>query len=267
MVCSCQSKPARGGRAGFVASFHDKSRPVQGLHSSTEVIRQAVMPYVRLPLTLRKRRGLAARTRRRRPPRDGAVLVEPLRTDVPGQDPETPRGRYAIRPLAVAPRRGFRENQRRAALSLAGGRSRERGAGMLCDQDPRQESSLGIPQESDASARLCGCACHWQAAIVRGSNEAFGRRRDAGNRSVGKRPGRECAPAVSKARACHALLSTSAKRNGPWQTGTGSNWFDTSQVGRPATPAVAARGGPEGPPQGRFRRLVAGPHCSSSVQI
>jgi len=69
--------------------------------------------------------------------------VEPLRPDVCRRNPpQARRSHEGIYPLAVAARRGLREDQRRDALSMAGGGSRGRGAGILCQQDAGQAAAL-----------------------------------------------------------------------------------------------------------------------------
>ena len=53
----------------------------------------------------------------------------------------------AIKQVAVAPRRDLREDQRRAALLVAVGRSRGRGAGKFRHEDAGQESGITLLQE------------------------------------------------------------------------------------------------------------------------
>jgi hypothetical protein len=70
-------------------------------------------------------RGSALRARDRPLPRDGAALVEPFWADVCSRySPATGVANAGFPPVAVAPRRGVREDQRRNALSVACGGSR-----------------------------------------------------------------------------------------------------------------------------------------------
>ena len=127
--------------------------PFRYFKTSPEIIRLAVMMYIRFPLSLRNvedllhERGIdichetvrfwwnrfgpmfAAEIRKRR--------VEGLRSSQ----------------LALAPGRGVREDQRRTALPLAGRRSRRRSARKLRDEDPGQEGCVEIPQEIPEAAR------------------------------------------------------------------------------------------------------------------
>ena len=64
------------------------SNPFRYFNSSPEVIRLVVMMYVRYPLSLRNVEDLLGRARHRHQPRDGAVLVEPVRPDVRRRDPQ-----------------------------------------------------------------------------------------------------------------------------------------------------------------------------------
>jgi hypothetical protein len=64
-------------------------------------------------------RGLAVRARHRHSPRDGSLLVEPVRADVCRGDQETTGSSRLVFELALAPGRGFREDQWRDALPLA----------------------------------------------------------------------------------------------------------------------------------------------------
>ena len=102
--------------------------PFRYFKTSPEIIRLAVMLYVRFPLSLRNvedllhERGIEVshETVRFWWLRFGPMFAAEIRQ-------EEGRG-SALLPLAVAPRRGVREGQRRAALPLASGGSRRRGA-------------------------------------------------------------------------------------------------------------------------------------------
>lgn len=128
----CQKDFGRGGQCGFVAIIHVKTQPVQvfsqqpGDHSLRG---HDVRSFSALGSQCR---GFSARTRYRRQPRNGSVLVEQIRRIVRRRDP-TRSGRSDARvlELAVAPRRGFCEDQRWTVLSLAGFRLRKRSSGKL----------------------------------------------------------------------------------------------------------------------------------------
>ncbi len=104
--------------------------PFRYFNSSPEVIRLAVMMYVRFPLSLRQvedllhERGIDICHGASRGAAHRAVLVEPVRPDVRRGDPEAARSSSIVFPMATAPRRALREDQRRDALFVAGGGSR-----------------------------------------------------------------------------------------------------------------------------------------------
>ncbi len=106
----------------------------------------------------------------------------------------------------MASRRGFREDQRRAALPLARGRPRRRGSGKLCDQGPGQESRIEIPQESNAQARSPRCDRHGSASILSSCTEGDWRSKATGNGPLAQQSSRELASTISKARASNAPL-------------------------------------------------------------
>jgi hypothetical protein len=54
-------------------------------NSSPEIIRLTVMMYIRYPFVAAPGRGSVVRTRHRHLPRDGTVLVEPVRSIVQGR--------------------------------------------------------------------------------------------------------------------------------------------------------------------------------------
>src|SRR5665811_1534205 len=113
--------------------------PFRYFNSSPEVIRLVVMMYIRYPLSLRQDvyplstvaaagGRFAVRTRHRHLPRDDTVLVESLRSDVRQRDQKTSYSGSIILALALAPGRGFHQDQWRDTLSLACGRPRRRSA-------------------------------------------------------------------------------------------------------------------------------------------
>ena len=65
--------------------------PFRCFNSSPDVIRLTVMMYIRYPLSLRQVEDLLFERGHRYLPRDGAVLVEPVRSDVCRGDQEAAR--------------------------------------------------------------------------------------------------------------------------------------------------------------------------------
>jgi hypothetical protein len=59
--------------------------PFHYFNSSPEIIRLTVMMYIRYPFVAAPGRGSVVRTRHRHLPRDGTVLVEPVRSIVQGR--------------------------------------------------------------------------------------------------------------------------------------------------------------------------------------
>jgi hypothetical protein len=59
--------------------------PFRYFNSSPEIIRLTVMMYIRYPFVAAPGRGSVVRTRHRHLPRDGTVLVEPVRSIVQGR--------------------------------------------------------------------------------------------------------------------------------------------------------------------------------------
>jgi hypothetical protein len=94
--------------------------PFRYFNTSPEVIRLTVLIYVRYPLSLRLVEDRLFETWDRYLSRDGAVLVEPVRSDVRRGDPQAAGSKLIILELALAPGRGVCPDQRRDALSLAG---------------------------------------------------------------------------------------------------------------------------------------------------
>ena len=75
--------------------------PFRYFNSSPEVIRLAVMMYVRYPLSLRQVEDLLFE-RDRYLPRDGTFLVEPVRPDVRRRDQEAARPPSIVFAVAMA---------------------------------------------------------------------------------------------------------------------------------------------------------------------
>jgi hypothetical protein len=94
--------------------------PFRYFNTSPEAIRLTVLMYVRYPLSLRQVEDRLFETWDRYLSRDGAVLVEPVRSDVRRGDPQTARSEPVVFPLALTPGRGVRPDQWQDALSLAG---------------------------------------------------------------------------------------------------------------------------------------------------
>ena len=118
-----------------------KRSPFRYFKTSPEIIRLAVMLYVRFPLSLRNVKNLlhergvdiCHETVRFWWHKFGPIFAAEIRKRrIEGSE---------LQPLAVASRRSLREDQRRVALSLARRGSRGRGAGKLCHEDTRQEGS------------------------------------------------------------------------------------------------------------------------------
>jgi len=103
--------------------------PFQSFDSSPEVIGLVVMTYVQYPLGLRNVEDMLFERGHRHMQRDHAALVEPVRADVCWRD-QAEAGCHVAppHPVALAPRRGLREDERVHALPLASGRPRGRGA-------------------------------------------------------------------------------------------------------------------------------------------
>ena len=100
--------------------------PFRYFNSSPEVIRLAVMLYIRYPLSLRQVEDILFERGIDICHEYGTFLAEPVRPDVCDRDPEMAFSATVIFELALAPGRGVRTDQRRDALPLAGGRSRGR---------------------------------------------------------------------------------------------------------------------------------------------
>jgi hypothetical protein len=94
--------------------------PFRYFNTSPEVIHLTVLMYVRYRLSLRQVDDWLFETWDRYLSRDGAVLVEPVRSDVRRGDPQAAGSKPIILELALAPGRGVCPDQWRDALSLAG---------------------------------------------------------------------------------------------------------------------------------------------------
>ena len=77
--------------------------PFRYFNSLPEVIRLAVMMYVRFPLSLRQVEDLLVRAWHRHLPRDRALLVEPVRSAVCRGDPQAPVSSSLLFDLTLAP--------------------------------------------------------------------------------------------------------------------------------------------------------------------
>ena len=148
--------------------------PFRYFNSSPEVIRLAVMMYIRYPLSLRQvedllfERGIDIfhETVRFWWNRFGPLFAAEIR--------KAARSSFIVSPMALAPRRGLREDQRGDALSLAGGGSRRRGAGGFRDEAAGSQGRAEVPEAHDealrptaidrnrpASLLRCGTEGHW----------------------------------------------------------------------------------------------------------
>ena len=95
--------------------------------------------------------------------------------------------------------------------SVAGRRSRRRGAGELRYQAPRPQRSIEIPQKNDEALWSATCHRDRSTAVLRRRDEGHWQRRSPRNRSLEKQSCREFTPAVSTKRASHVALPPNAK--------------------------------------------------------
>ena len=107
------------------AAIHRLAFPLQQLARGDPPRGDDVYPLSAVAAT---GRGYSVRAGHRHLPRDGSVLVEPVRSDVCGRDQEATPSSSVVFAMALAPGRGVRQDQWRDPLSLACGRSRGRGA-------------------------------------------------------------------------------------------------------------------------------------------
>lgn len=129
------------------------TNPFRYFRTSPEILRLADMMYVRFPLPLRNVGGLlyehcidvSYESVQFGWHRFGPIFAAEIRRNRVQQ--------MRLLQLAVAPGRGFREDQWRGTLPLARGRSRKRGAGILCLQAQGSQSSFEILQEIDEALR------------------------------------------------------------------------------------------------------------------
>ncbi len=95
--------------------------PFLYFNSSPEVIRLAVMMYIRYPLSLRQVEDLLFERGIDICHETVRLLVEPVWSDVRRGDPEAARSSSVVLGLALARERGLRQDQWRDTLSLACG--------------------------------------------------------------------------------------------------------------------------------------------------
>ena len=106
------------GRVGHWPDRMTKRSPFRYFRTSPEIIRLGDALH-RYPVIAAQRRRLTARTRDRDQPRNGALLVEPFRSNVCRGTPSQAGGSNAwAQTLALAPRRSLCEDQRRDTLPL-----------------------------------------------------------------------------------------------------------------------------------------------------
>src|ERR1022692_2359519 len=111
--------------------------PFRWFDSSPEVIRLVVMMYVRYPLSLRNVEDLLFERGIDNCHETVRLWWNRFRADVRRRGPqEAGPGHAPAHPLAMAPGRGVRSDQRRDALPLARRGSRGRSAGVLRHQGP-----------------------------------------------------------------------------------------------------------------------------------
>jgi putative transposase len=137
--------------AGMAAAYRcrmTKRSPFRYFKTSPEIIRLAVMVYVRFPLSLRNVEDLlhersieiSHETVRFWWNRFGPMFAAEIRKKAYKPDAR-------ILQLAVAFGRGFCKDQRLDSLPVAGGGSRRRSPEKLCDEAPGSQSGIEIPRE------------------------------------------------------------------------------------------------------------------------
>ncbi len=148
--------------------------PFRYFNSSPEVIRQAVLLYVRYPLSLRQVEDLLFE-------RGIDICHETVRfwwnrfgPMFAGGGPEESYRSTSLFGLALAPGRSVREGQRANALPVACGRSRRRGARGVCDETAQSQGSAGVSEACDEAL--------WPAAYDRDGSAAFVSSGDGGHR-------------------------------------------------------------------------------------
>src|SRR6185437_6771906 len=137
----------------------------KGYRYPIEVIGHAVWRYHRFTLSLRDRRGADARPRRRGHLRDDPVLVCHVRAGLrrPVTSLATPPRRQ------MAPRRGFREDQRHHSLSVTRGRPARRRARHLGAVAPSRGGGYTVfPQAAQGPALRAARAGDRQAGQLSG---------------------------------------------------------------------------------------------------
>ena len=91
--------------------------PFRYFNSSPEVIRLAVMLYIRYPLSLRQVEDILFERGIGHMPRDGAFVVEPLWADVRRRDQEAAHSSSVILAVALASGRGCAKKAREGVLT------------------------------------------------------------------------------------------------------------------------------------------------------
>ena len=157
-----------------------------------------------IPAVSPERGRPSGRARHRHLLRDCAAVVEPLRSDVRRRDPSKARAADAVlHALAMASRRGLRENQWRDALPLARRGPGRRGAGILCQQDQGQGGGADVHEEDHEAARSREGHHDRRAAFLQGRHEGHRQRLETGDRTLGQQQGGELTPALPTTRAGH----------------------------------------------------------------
>ncbi len=128
-----------------------KCSPFRYFKTSPEIIRLAVMMYVRVPAFAPERRRPAARAWHRHLPRNGSCLVAYRSGPMFAAEIRKRRIQGAFEQLAVAPRRDVRQDQRREALPLAAVDHEGEVLESFVTKT-RDRKAAEVPQKSDAQA-------------------------------------------------------------------------------------------------------------------
>jgi len=138
---------------------------------------------------------------------DGALLVESLWAADCSGNPAPPRKSYAgLSPLALAPRRGLREDQRQDPLFVAGGGSRGRDFGVVCHQKAGQICGFEVPEEGPEAPRPSQQNCHRRPAILSCCDATSGQSGPARDGAMAQQSGRKFTSTLPTKRARHAAV-------------------------------------------------------------
>ena len=182
LVWQCQNKFSRAAKGLTLASVNEKSVPILQQFPRGHPLGGDVVHPVSAVATAS--RGSPVRAWRRHLPRDGAFLVEPVRSDVRGRDQEAAGSSSVVFAMAMAPGRGIRADQRRDALSVARRRSRRRGARSLRHKAPGSQGCSEVPEACNEALRPARSNRDGPAPFVRCRDERDWGRGSSALRSV-----------------------------------------------------------------------------------